>query len=368
VDLDHFRKEFPTLERVVWLNTATAAPPSRPVLEALRRAEREWEEGTFSWQAWERDGHATRPTFARLVGGQEDEVALVSSVSEAAATVAASLPGGRVVVGAREFRSNLFPWLALRERGFDVVEVPATDGVIRTEALAGAVDERTVLVAVSEVQSSNGFRVRLPDLAARCREVGARLFVDLAQSLGALRFDAPGSGVDFAACVGYKWLLAPRGVAWLWVRPDRIEELRPLVPSWQSVLDPHADYYDGPMELAPGASKLDTSPAWLMWVAARPALELLHRIDARGAEVRCLELARAFRDGAGEAGFSLVPEDAPSQIVGMTVDDPAEVRGRLKDLGVVAAVRGGFLRLGFHAFNDGSDVEAALKALGRPRP
>ena len=57
-------------------------------------------------------------------------------------------------------------------------------------------------MAVTEVQSSNGFRVRLPDLAARCREVGSRLFVDLAQSVGALRFDARASGADFAIPTG----------------------------------------------------------------------------------------------------------------------------------------------------------------------
>src|SRR5918992_574151 len=141
----------------------------------------ERESGEFSWQGWEEEADATREIFARLIGDRDGPVSLVSSVAEAAATVAASLTSGRVVVGAREFQSNLFPWLALRDRGFDVVEVPADgDGVVRTDALVEAIDRRTVLVAVTEVQSSNGFRVRLQDLGARCREVGARLFVDLA--------------------------------------------------------------------------------------------------------------------------------------------------------------------------------------------
>ncbi len=87
-DLASFRALFPALERLTYLNTA-GAPAARPVLDALRRAEREWEEGTFDWQAWEAEAHATRALFARLIGARASSVALTSSVSEAAATVAA---------------------------------------------------------------------------------------------------------------------------------------------------------------------------------------------------------------------------------------------------------------------------------------
>lgn len=365
MNLEAFRAQFPALERFVWLNTPTAPPGATPVLEALRRIEREWESGEFSWHAWEADAYESRTLFAGLLGADPDSVALVSSVSYAASTVAASLPRGRVVVGAREFRSNFFPWVALRDRGFKVVEVPATDeGVIPTEALVDAIDEATVLVAVSEVQSSNGFRVELPEIVEAARGHGARVFVDGCQSIGALRFDAEASGVDFLSTHGYKWLLGPRGAAWLYVRPDRIDELRPLTPSWKTVEEPYVDYYGGPVEFPKTARKLDVSLPWFSWPGMRAALELLLQLDPGEVERRCLELAAAFRTGAREQGFRVVPDEAPTHIVGVTVPDPEGVRQALKERHVVAAVRGGFLRLGFHAFNTEDDVEAALKALG----
>lgn len=366
MDLKEFRAQFPALERLVWLNSATITPGARPALAAMRRALDEWEDGSISWQAWEAEAYATRPLFARMIGAREEDVALMTFLAEAAATVAGSLPQGRVVVGEREFHSNLFPWLALRDRGFEVHLVPSNDGVVPTEALIDATTDGTVLVAVSEVQSSNGFRVRLPDLAARCREVGARLFVDLAQSLGVLRFDVEASGVDFAGAVGYKWMCGLRGANWLWVRPERRNELRPLAPNWHSLEDPYADYYGRSLDLAPDARRFDTSMAWLPWVGTRASLDLLAGLDPVGVEARALGLAGMFREGAGGAGFKLVPQEEPTQIVGVKLDDPGSVRERLKDLGVMAAVRGGFLRLGFHAFNDESDVESALKALGTP--
>ncbi|HKX25873.1 MAG TPA: aminotransferase class V-fold PLP-dependent enzyme [Actinomycetota bacterium] len=367
MNVAELRSLFPALEQVVYLNTPTASPAARPVLDAVRGAEAEWERGEFSWQAWEAEGDATRETFASLVGGQADHVSLVSGVAHGAATIAASLPRGRVVVGAREFQSNLFPWLALRDRGFEVVEVqPDNQEVVRTEALVQAIDERTVLVAVTEVQSSNGFRVRLAEVGARCREVGARLFVDLAQSLGALRFDAGRAGADFVASHGYKWLLAPRGAAWLWVRPELLGTLQPLAPSWKTVADPYAEYYGGPMELPDNGRRLDATMPWFSWVGARAALDLIRSLDAREVEAHCLKLAGAFREEAESRGLAVVPQEEPSQTVALRAPDPAALRERLRERRVIGAVRGGFLRLGFHAYNDESDVKAALEALGRP--
>jgi selenocysteine lyase/cysteine desulfurase len=302
-----------------------------------------------------------------MIGGRPKDVALISSVSEGAATVASCIPAGRVVVGAREFQSNLFPWLALHRRGFEVAEAPAIDSVVSTEALVKAIDDATVLVAVSEVQSSNGYRIELEAGAERCREVGARLFVNLTQALGVLRFDLARARPDFVVAHGYKWMLGPRGAAWLWVSPDRLDEMEPLMPSWQSPADPYAEYYGGPIDLAPDAGKLDTSMAWFPWVGARAALDLLLSLDAEAVESRALELARTFRDAVREKGFRTVPEEMPSQIVALSVADPNGLRERLRARKVQAAVRGDFLRLGFHGFNDQSDVDAGLEALG-PAP
>lgn len=290
---------------------------------------------------------------------------MLGSVSEAAATVAASLESGKVVVGSREFQSNLFPWLALERRGFEVVQVPATDGVVRTEALVEAIDDRTTLVAVSEVQSANGFRVRLTDIVEACKRNGARLFVDAIQSLGALEY-VPGA--DYVAAHGYKWLMGPRGAGWLWISPKHIGELYPLAPSWKTASDPYAEYYGGPIELPDHARRVDLSLAWLTWPGAVAALQILDELDSVEVERRCLPLAREFREEAGRRGFRLVPEDAPSQIQAIEVPDPHGLRERLREHRVIGAVRGGSFRLGFHAYNDASDVRAALDALGRPEP
>ena len=363
MNLDELRGLFPALENVTYVNTATSNPASTPVLEAMRRVQEEWASGEFSWQAWEAEAEETRELFAGLVGGQAAHVGLLTSVSEAAATVAASLqPPGKIVVGSREFQSNFFPWLALERRGFEVVQVPASDGVVRTQALVDAIDDRTSLVAVSEVQSSNGFRVHLDQIADACKQRGAQLFLDAIQSLGVLQF-VPGA--DYVASHGYKWLLAPRGATWMWVALERVPELFPLAPSWKTVPEPYVDYYGPPLELPDDARRVDMSLVWQIWPAALAALKIISSLDASEVEERSLGLARAFREEASSRGFRLVPEDAPSQVVALEVPDARALQARLKEHRVIAAVRSGFLRLGFHGYNNERDLETALDALGK---
>jgi selenocysteine lyase/cysteine desulfurase len=248
------------------------------------------------------------------------------------------------------------------------VTVPSRDGVLYADDLAAAVDGSTVLVAVSAVHSATGARPRLDGLAGRCRAVGARLFVNATQLIGALRFDVGDVAPDFVATHGYKWLVTPRGAAWLHVRPDRVEDLRPLAPSWRTVDEPLADYYGGGLEMAPGARRLDGSLAWFSWAGALPAIELMASLDALEVEERCLALAAAFRREVTVMGFRTLPEQEPSQIVSLAVDDPVATSVELDRRRVKAAVRGGLLRLSFHGFNDEEDLAAGLRALRALRP
>jgi selenocysteine lyase/cysteine desulfurase len=324
-----------------------------PVTDALVEAVDRWRDGALDAAAWEDAAPAAREAFAAWQGVPAEQVALLGSVAEAAATVAASLPAaGNVVVPDEEFRSNLFPWVAA---GLPVTRVP-TGPVGRTEALLAAIDETTALVAVSQVLSSDGERVDLARLRAACDAVGARLFVDATQSLGVLPV---GAAADYLAVHGYKWMLCPRGAAWLVTRHH--EELRPLLPGWKSAAD--GGYFGGQLDLAPGAARCDTSPAWLAWTGALAALPLLARLPAHAVEAHCLGLAAAFRSGAAAAGAEPLGAGLRSHIVTVRLPEPRPVRARLRDRRVRALLHNDRLRVGFHYFNSTADVDAVLAAL-----
>ncbi len=361
------RELFPCTRQLAYLNTATFGPGPTPVVDAVEKSLAEWSEGTGHWRDFELAGETSRELFARLLRVEPETVSLQPTLAAGAAQAAADLanPSGgrdRIVVGAGEFRSNLYPWLAQRERGFDVQILPWDAGRPLVEALETLVDDRTALVAISTVQSSNGFRAPVARIGELCRAAGARLFLDATQSVGALDLDL--TGADYVGVSNYKWLFAPRGTAFLRLSPERLEHSRPIAPNWKSPDDPYADYYGLPYDLAPRASRLDTTLAWHSWIGAAEGLKLLHEVGIGTIESHGLELAARFRRGLAAIGRQpLFAEAESSHIVGLHVSDPRGVQRTLDARGVVAAVRGEYLRVSFALFNDESDVDRALDAL-----
>lgn len=353
-----FRELFPALRDTVWLDTPGAPPGARPVVDALHNTLSAWSSGDFDWLDWDSAVAEARALFARLVGVDPRMVSAVGSLAEAAATVAASLPPGRIVVPAEEFRSNLFPWSTRHE----LVAVPARDGATRIEDLINAVDERVSLLAVSEVTSREGQRLDLAALRSATDRVGARLFVNVTQSLGVLRFDEAKIRPDYFAVHGYKWLLCPRGAAWLVTRPDRLDGLRPLTPSWRSTGQPYG-YFGGSATLATDASRCDASPAWLSWIGAVAALRLLGALDAGEVEQHCLDLAGQLTEQARTLGLRRVTDGPASHIVVLHADQADRIAKQLRDANVRATAHGDRIRFGFHYFNNEHDVDATMRAL-----
>jgi selenocysteine lyase/cysteine desulfurase len=249
-----------------------------------------------------------------------------------------------LLVPEEEFTSNLFPWMVHADRRVQVVTIPAS-------RLHEAIDARTTVVAFSAVQSASGEVARHDELTARAREHGALVVVDATQACGWLPLAAADS--DAFACAGYKWLMAPRGTAFLYLRPELRDRLRPLAAGWFAGRQVHDSYYGPPLRLADDARRFDTSPAWFSWVGAQPALELLERIGVPAVHDHNLGLANRFRAGLGLAASN-------SAIVSVELPGAAE---RLERAGIRAAVRDRFLRVSFHLYSTSDDVDAALDAL-----
>ena len=331
----------------VYLNTATYGLPPRTAFEAYSAAAEDWRHGRTGFDGWDRSVDAARATFARLTGVGAADVAIGAAVSGFAGLVAAALPpGARVLCAEGDFTSVLFPFLAQERRGVSVELVPL-------DRIADALDPRHDLVAVSAVQSADGRVADLDALATAAAHHGVRTFVDTTQAIGWLPIDC--SRFDYTSCAGYKWLLSPRGTAYLTIRPERREELVPHAAGWYAGEDVPSSYYGSPLRLAHDARRFDLSPAWLNWVGAAPALALLEDIGIEAIRAHDVGLAARLRDGLG-----LEPYD--SAIVSVT-DAAPDAAEQLRAAGVMAAGRGGALRLSCHLYTTERDVDRALELL-----
>jgi selenocysteine lyase/cysteine desulfurase len=328
-----------------WLNTASYGLPPDCAWEALQAALEDWRGGRTSWEHWGDATEGARAAFAALLGVAPDTVATGATVSELVGLVAASIPdGARVLAPDIDFASVLFPFMVQADRGVEVRLVPPAE-------LADAVDAATDVVAFSAVQMATGEVADLDAVAAAAAAHGALTLVDATQACGWLPIDA--TRFDVVVCHAYKWLMSPRGTAFMAVRPHNLERIVPAAAGWFAGEDVHASYFGPPLRLAHSARRLDASPAWFSWVGTQPALELVVAIGVEAIHAHDVGLANRFR-----AGLGLEPSD--SAIVTAEVPGASEALGRA---GITAAERGGRLRTSWHVYNTESDVDAALDAL-----
>jgi selenocysteine lyase/cysteine desulfurase len=331
--------------KTIYLNSATYGLPPRTTWDALQNALEDWRGGRTDFLVWEESVAGARATWARLVGVPAEWVCIGSTVAGLTAFIAASLPdGSRVLAPDIEFTSALWPWMAHEDRGIEVVTVPVAD-------LIDSIDNSIDLVSFSGVQSATGEVLDVDGVISAARAHGAQVFVDATQGCGWLPLDA--SVADYFVCAAYKWLVSPRGTAFMSVRPEHLERIRPLAANWSAGEDVHASYYGSPLRLASSARRLDVSPAWFSWVGTKPSLELIEAIGIAQIHTHNVGLANRFRNGLG-----LPPEK--SAIVSTDWPDASQ---RLERAGVMATSRAGRLRASFHLYNTTADVDTALEAL-----
>ncbi len=360
-----FRRLFPILDEITWFNTPSSAPAAGPVVQRMRDELQGWSTNGLDWPQQDGAANRARTAFAKITGFEPDQVALVQSVAEAVSTIAASFDSADVVIGTDEYRSLLYPWL--NSPGARLHQVEMTHGQLSATDVAAAITPQTDIVAVSWVQSGSGSRVDLLPIRQRCDAVGARLLVDGTQAVGVLEFD-PQARPDFLVVHGYKWLLAPRGAAWLAARPEHGRHLKPLAPSNKSAPGSWTNFYGGPLELREDLSRLDASLSWPPWAGADAALEIVRGLPRGHVERHCLHLANLLRTAIHQAGWNSAPTELPSHIVSFTHPDPDALLSQLRAESIRLTVRNGLVRVGLHYFNTEQDLHKLLHVLGQARP
>jgi cysteine desulfurase family protein len=138
-------------------------------------------------------------------------------------------PGDHVIATSLEHNSVRRPLEALKRKiGIDVTYVPTdTKGMLKREAVEGAITARTKLIAVTHSSNLLGTIIPISEIGEIARRRNIKLLVDSAQSAGVLPIDVEGMGIDLLAFPGHKGLMGPQGTGGLYIHPDM--ELEPLM-------------------------------------------------------------------------------------------------------------------------------------------
>ena len=368
MSLSSQRDLFAMPEDVTYLNCAYLGPQLRSVtaagLDAVRQKEQPWD---VTPDRYFSGPESLRSCFASLIGADAEGVAFVPSVSYGVGVAAANLPldGRSTLMLAEDFPSDVYGW----QLAGPVVTVPRPADDDWTSAVLSRIDDSIRVVAVPHVHWTDGGLVDLVRVGEAARAVGAALVVDATQSLGALPLDIDAVQPDFLMAAGYKWLLGPYSLGYLWVAPHRRDGV-PLEANWinRENSDDFARLIDYREGYQPGARRYDVGER-SNFVLVPMAQAALTQIAAWGiAEIAetCAELTSHLATGAEKLGLRTAPEHLRGpHLLGIRFPDglPDGLDERLAEQRIYVSVRGESVRVSPHVYNSTADCDRLLDAL-----
>jgi cysteine desulfurase/selenocysteine lyase len=365
VDWGAVRREFPALENWTYLNTATFGQlPRRTTQAVARHFEHRDELACWDFLSWYDDADRLRAKLAGLIHCNAGDIAFIPNATTALGILLAGIdwrPGDQILTLEHEFPNNLYAPSMLGRFGVEMVECA-------WERLCAAVNDRTRLVAISSANYNTGFAPPLGELAALLRPRGALLYIDGTQSVGALRFDTARVQPDMLAVHAYKWMLAPNGAGFCYIRPEVREWLAPNAVGWRS----HHDWrnvdnlHHGAPELTTTAEKYEggaVSSALLC--ALEASVDLMLEIGPEQIEARVLDLAQKTRALLRHHGAAVEEFGSPIVAARFEGRDVSALARALKEQRVLVAARRGYLRVSPHFYNNEQDLETLERALER---
>ncbi|HYI45592.1 MAG TPA: aminotransferase class V-fold PLP-dependent enzyme [Actinomycetota bacterium] len=376
-DLSTYRAEFPVLDRRTYLISASLGPLSNRSRELALEHLELWgslgpEELWFE-HAFPRLQQC-RARFARLIGADDTEVAVISSVSAGLAAIASCLdlkarPG--IVLSQMDFPTNHHVWRAHERVGAELSVVPTPDGIrVDPEEYVARTSERTSLVNVNRLLFESSFVVDLEPIVEAAHEAGALTVVDDFHGTGIVPIDVRATGVDLLVTGALKWLCGGQGIAFLYCKRELIEKLEPLVVGWFGVKD-QFDFDRTRLRLRDDARRFETGtlPLPQAWTAAG-GLEIILEVGVDRIRERNQQLTSRVIAAADDIGLDVMTPRENEQRGGLVRvripggrDKAEKVLHRLFERDVVLDSRADCLRISPHFFNNEGDIDHCFEEL-----
>jgi cysteine desulfurase / selenocysteine lyase len=378
------RANYPALEHWTYLDVAARCVLSRSVRAALDAHLDDFMANGGDKKRYFEIIEETRGRFARLINAETDEIAYTKNISDGLNMIATGFhwkPGDNVILCPElEHPNNVYPWYNMRRYGLEVREVAPRDGHVPVDEIIGRMDGGTRVVTVSTVSFAPGFRTDVDALGRACRERGAMLLVDAAQSAGILHTDVRRSRIDALAVSTQKGLLGLYGMGFLYCRREWAERLEPAYLARFGVDLGDADAHEASRggddyRLMPGARRFDCGNYnYTAAVAEHVALGELATIGTERIERHATGLAHEFARGMMAldlpiSGGAPGPHMGHIVTVGTLSDnhygaDDERIQGLYEHLvenRVKLSIRRGTLRFAFHLYNNDDDVARVLE-------
>ena len=318
--------------------------------------------------------------FAMLINASPEEIAWVPSTmfGENFIVSGLSLPGSNeaVVSDAYHFHGSLHLYGQLAKNGLKLTVVKPRDNRIDLNDLDAAIKPGTKLVALSLVSATTGFQHDLEAVCKLAHAKGAMVYADIIQAAGNVPIDVKRSGVDFCACATYKWLMGDFGIGFLYVRKDRLPQLKRPMIGYRQIANfvSHVLPFDPPGESAFESEASENMSGHFEVgtfanegiVALRYSLEYLNKVGvANIQQYRQPMIDRMQQQLAGHSAYiPLTPTGSRSAILSYAFKDAYSIlKPKLDAADVNIQVYENMIRISPSFYNDMNDIDRLLDVL-----
>jgi len=370
MNLDQIRAAFPILQRRNYLNSCSLGALSNRAEDRLRDFTAKWHDyGASAWyEHWWGALGDLRGRIEALFGAPAGTIALMPSTSACLAAISSSLDWSkrnRIVTTELDFPTLLYQWKVRPDAEMVVLESP--DGVhIDPQQYADAVDERTLAIATSHVFFTTGAIQDLGAIGDIARRAGAYSLIDGYQGAGQVPVDLPATAVDFYTSGPLKWLCGGPGLAYLYVRSDRIRTLEPTITSWFATRD-QFQFNSGEFRYHGDARRFELgTPALATVHTSLGGQEIVDEVGMKAIRAQNVALTERLVARCGEAGFFLRVSGHPetrSAIVLVRHDDPGAAVAHLAGRAIIVDNRPGVVRASPHFYNTLDEVDEFVEVL-----
>lgn len=369
-----YRAEFPILDRTTYLVSNSLGAMPRTVPDRLAEYVDSWAElGVKAWASgWWEMPRTVGDEIAPLMGAGPGEVAMIPNVSLAQATVFSAVPytpeRNRIVMTALDFPSVRYNYDLLATRlGAEIVVVPSDDGVgIDQDRLLAAIDERTALVAISQVLFRSAYILDADAICRHAHAMGALVSLDAFHAVGVIPVDVKQSGADFLTGGVLKWLCGGPGGCFLYVSPAVRDTLTPSLTGWQAHARPFG--FEEQMDFAPGISRwLGGTPVIPALYAAMEGPRILRRAGIAAIREKSVRQTNRLIELADARGYTVhAPRDTARRggTVAFDVPHGHEVAQYLLSREIVIDYRpGAGIRVAPHFYTRDDELEMAVATI-----
>ena len=365
-------KDFPTVDKFVYLNAANVAL----MYSGAEQVIKEWVADVAQNGSNNFDEDAEDNVFkdlhrrtAHLINATADDIAAGSSATELLCSLAWVVSPGKdqnVVSTEIVFPSTVYPWHRVaNSTGCEIRLAKEKNNFMHPDDIIDLIDQHTAVVCISHVEYGNGQTFDLQLLAEAAQEHDALLVVDATQSAGAIPIDVQACPVDALISGAYKWLCGPFGAAFMYVAPHLSEKLEPGLVGFRS----HKNMWDldaSRIDYPQAAKKFEFSTmAFGCAVGLTRAIDFLNEVGVENIFQYNRQLAdiliTGLRSRDAVITSPLDDEDRSSIVTAYfeNIDSKEIIKG-LKAAQVFVSSRAGAIRFSPHLYNTAEDMDSAL--------